>query len=209
MSYMWIYFLRYHDVQMNTSWRAKNVKMKLSSHFIQVLIHKQYICKSMYYYSICTYRSAVSASCHTCFICIIWFYAAVCVCVCVYMVYNIRYLWSTRRLIDFIGVMSAEAADGLSSVRSAAALRGHLHWWLYEAVSVHRVHHCTLSCCSNNLLVVIHSHSSGGKKTRPKETNKCVFQQRTDKDLILVAPRGGDLDVKGESGTVMNVRLIS
>lgn len=45
--------------------------------------------------------------------------------------------------------------------------------------------------------------------TRQQQTNKCVFQQRTDKDLILVAPRGGDLDVKGESGTVMNVRLIS
>ncbi len=131
----------------------------------------------------------------------------VCVCVCVCMVYNIRYLWLT--VTDFTGVMFADAADGLSSVRSAAALRGHLHWWLYEAVSGHRVHHCTLSCCSNNLLVVIHSHSSGGKKTRPKEKNKCVFQQRTDKDLILVAPRGGDLDVKGESGTVMNVRLIS
>lgn len=64
-----------------------------------------------------------------------------------------------------------------------------------------------LSCCSNSLLLV--TLTLPLEKKTEKETNKCVFQQRTDKDLILVAPRGGDLDVKGESGTVMNVRLIS
>lgn len=60
--------------------------------------------------------------------------------------------------------------------------------------SVETVLSLQLSCCTHSLFVVF-------MKRHPEETNKCVFQQQTDTDLILVAPRGGDLEVKGEPGT--------
>jgi hypothetical protein len=67
------------------------------------------------------------------------------------------------------------------------------------------------------------TRKEGRKKKRKKAgtsdgTNKRVFQQGTDNDLIRSAsgPRGRDLDVKGERNgdrgepqAVMNVRLIS
>lgn len=82
-------------------------------------------------------------------------------------------------------------------------------WRLYEALSVQRVNpglSKLYSPCSSPVPRTASSLSSiltlhEGKKRSPEETNKCVFQQRTDKVLILITPRGGDLDVKGDSGT--------